>query len=73
MKETESKREKIEEFLKTIEDRLATLEEEKEELKEYIKGSLKKCDCDYSYTDMLIYNDLDANGTINSGLDNLIR
>ena len=42
------------------------------ELKELIKNSLTKCDCDYSYTDMLIYNDLDANGTINSGLDSLI-
>merc|ERR1719495_2247375 len=31
------KRDKIEEFLKTIEDRLATLEEEKDELKEYQK------------------------------------
>lgn len=37
LKETEGKREKIEEFLKTIEDRLSTLEEEKEELKEYQK------------------------------------
>jgi len=35
--ETQGKREKIEEFLRTIEDRLATLEEEKEELKEYQK------------------------------------
>ena len=37
LKDTESKAEKIEECLKTIEDRLATLEEEKEELKEYQK------------------------------------
>jgi len=37
LKETEGKRDKIEEFLKTIEDRLSTLEEEKEELKEYQK------------------------------------
>jgi len=37
LKETEGKRDKIEEFLKTIEDRLATLEEEKDELKEYQK------------------------------------
>merc|ERR1712228_517415 len=37
LKETEGKRDKIEEFLKTIEDRLATLEEEKNELKEYQK------------------------------------
>ena len=35
--ETQGKREKIEEFLRTIEDRLGTLEEEKEELKEYQK------------------------------------
>lgn len=35
--ETQGKREKIEEFLRTIEDRLKTLEEEKEELKEYQK------------------------------------
>ena len=35
--ECESKREKIEEFLRTIEDRLSALEEEKEELKEYQK------------------------------------
>lgn len=37
LKETEGKVEKIKEFLKTIEDRLQTLEEEKEELKEYQK------------------------------------
>ena len=37
LKDTESKAEKIEECLKTIEDRLTTLEEEKEELKEYQK------------------------------------
>ena len=37
LKDTESKAEKIEETLKTIEDRLGTLEEEKEELKEYQK------------------------------------
>ncbi len=35
--ETQGKREKIDEFLRTIEDRLQTLEEEKEELKEYQK------------------------------------
>lgn len=35
LKETEGKVEKITEFLQTIEDRLKTLEEEKEELKEY--------------------------------------
>uniref|UniRef100_A0A6B2ELJ6 Structural maintenance of chromosomes protein n=1 Tax=Phlebotomus kandelakii TaxID=1109342 RepID=A0A6B2ELJ6_9DIPT len=37
LKETEGKVEKITEFLITIEDRLKTLEEEKEELKEYQK------------------------------------
>lgn len=37
LKDTESKVDKIKEFLQTIEDRLATLEEEKEELKEYQK------------------------------------
>lgn len=37
LKDTDSKTEKITEFLKTIEDRLKTLEEEKEELKEYQK------------------------------------
>ena len=35
--ETEGKREKIEELLKYIDERLSTLEEEKEELKEYQK------------------------------------
>lgn len=35
LRETEGKVEKIEEFLRTIEDRLSTLEEEKEELKQY--------------------------------------
>jgi len=37
LRETDSKVEKISEYLKTIEDRLQTLEEEKEELKEYQK------------------------------------
>lgn len=37
LRETEGKVEKITEFLQTIEERLATLEEEKEELKEYQK------------------------------------
>uniref|UniRef100_A0A1B0CNW5 Structural maintenance of chromosomes protein n=1 Tax=Lutzomyia longipalpis TaxID=7200 RepID=A0A1B0CNW5_LUTLO len=37
LRETEGKVEKITEFLTTIEDRLKTLEEEKEELKEYQK------------------------------------
>lgn len=37
LRETDGKVEKISEYLKTIEDRLQTLEEEKEELKEYQK------------------------------------
>ena len=37
LKETEGKREKIEDLLKYIEERLQTLEEEKEELKQYQK------------------------------------
>lgn len=37
LKDTEGKVERIKEFLQTIEDRLTTLEEEKEELKEYQK------------------------------------
>merc|ERR1711972_166342 len=35
--ETEGKRDKIDEFLQTIDERLATLEEEKDELNEYQK------------------------------------
>lgn len=35
LRETEGKLEKIVEFLRTIEERLSTLEEEKEELKQY--------------------------------------
>ncbi|PIK59374.1 putative structural maintenance of chromosomes protein 3 isoform X2 [Apostichopus japonicus] len=37
LKDTEAKREKIEDLLKYIEERLSTLEEEKEELKQYQK------------------------------------
>lgn len=37
LKETEGKREKIQDLLKYIEERLETLEEEKEELKAYQK------------------------------------
>ena len=37
LKETEGKRDKIEDLLKYIEERLQTLEEEKEELKQYQK------------------------------------
>jgi len=51
LKETESKREKIEEFLKTIEDRLATLEEEKEELKEYQKYDKMRRALEYTIHD----------------------
>ena len=51
LNETESKREKIEEFLKTIEDRLATLEEEKEELKEYQKYDKMRRALEYTIHD----------------------
>lgn len=51
LKETESKREKIEEFLKTIEDRLTTLEEEKEELKEYQKYDRMRRALEYTIHD----------------------
>ncbi|XP_059093382.1 structural maintenance of chromosomes protein 3-like [Tigriopus californicus] len=51
LKETESKREKIDEFLKTIEDRLATLEEEKEELKEYQKYDKMRRALEYTIHD----------------------
>merc|ERR1711868_27409 len=43
--------EKIEEFLKTIEDRLATLEEEKEELKEYQKYDKMRRALEYTIHD----------------------
>ena len=52
--ETESKREKIEEFLKTIEDRLSTLEEEKEELKEYQKYDKMRRALEYQIHDRLV-------------------
>merc|ERR1740129_1733422 len=51
LKENESKREKIEEFLKTIEDRLSTLEEEKEELKEYQKYDRMRRALEYTIHD----------------------
>lgn len=51
LKETESKREKIEEFLRTIEDRLKTLEEEKEELKEYQKYDKMRRALEYTIHD----------------------
>lgn len=47
LKETEGKVEKIKEFLQTIEDRLATLEEEKEELKEYQKWDKSRRTLEY--------------------------
>ena len=49
--ETEGKKEKIEEFLKTIEDRLSTLEEEKEELKAYQKWDKKRRALEYTIHD----------------------
>lgn len=49
--ETEGKREKIEEFLRTIEERLATLEEEKEELKEYQKYDKMRRSLEYTIHD----------------------
>ncbi|XP_071537394.1 structural maintenance of chromosomes protein 3 isoform X2 [Panulirus ornatus] len=51
LKETQSKREKIEEFLRTIEDRLKTLEEEKEELKEYQKYDKMRRALEYTIHD----------------------
>jgi len=51
LKDTESKAEKIEECLKTIEDRLATLEEEKEELKEYQKYDKMRRALEYTIHD----------------------
>lgn len=47
LKETEGKVEKIKEFLHTIEERLATLEEEKEELKEYQKWDKARRSLEY--------------------------
>jgi len=51
LKDTDSKAEKIEECLKTIEDRLATLEEEKEELKEYQKYDKMRRALEYTIHD----------------------
>jgi len=51
LKDTESKAEKIEECLKTIEDRLTTLEEEKEELKEYQKYDKMRRALEYTIHD----------------------
>lgn len=47
LRETEGKVEKITEFLQTIEERLATLEEEKEELKEYQKWDKSRRTLEY--------------------------
>lgn len=47
LRETEGKVEKITEFLQTIEDRLKTLEEEKEELKEYQKWDKSRRTLEY--------------------------
>jgi len=51
LKETEGKKDKIEEFLKTIDERLRTLEEEKEELKEYQKWDKKRRALEYTIHD----------------------
>jgi structural maintenance of chromosome 3 (chondroitin sulfate proteoglycan 6) len=51
LRETEGKRDKIEEFLKTIMDRLSTLEEEKEELKEYQKWDKTRRSLEYTIHD----------------------
>lgn len=47
LRDTEGKVEKITEFLQTIEDRLKTLEEEKEELKEYQKWDKSRRTLEY--------------------------
>ena len=49
--ETESKRDKIDEFLKTIEERLGTLQEEKDELKEYQKYDKMRRSLEYTIHD----------------------
>uniref|UniRef100_A0A914V280 Structural maintenance of chromosomes protein 3 n=1 Tax=Plectus sambesii TaxID=2011161 RepID=A0A914V280_9BILA len=51
LRDTEGKREKIEGLLKYIEDRLKTLEEEKEELKEYQKWDKMKRSLEYTMYD----------------------
>jgi hypothetical protein len=45
----------IEEFLKTIEDRLSTLEEEKEELKEYQKYDKMRRALEYQIHDRCVF------------------
>lgn len=51
LQETESRRDKIEETLKYIEERLATLESEKDELKEYQKWDRMRRSLDYTIHD----------------------
>ncbi|XP_013420555.1 structural maintenance of chromosomes protein 3 [Lingula anatina] len=51
LKETEGKREKIEDLLKYIEERLSTLEEEKEELKAYQKWDKMRRSLEYTIHD----------------------
>ncbi|XP_071448386.1 structural maintenance of chromosomes protein 3 [Hetaerina americana] len=51
LKETEGKIDKIGEFLRTIEDRLKTLEEEKEELKEYQRWDKMRRALEYTIHD----------------------
>ncbi|XP_064600089.1 structural maintenance of chromosomes protein 3-like [Liolophura sinensis] len=51
LKETEGKREKINDLLKYIEERLQTLEEEKEELKEYQKWDKMRRSLEYTIHD----------------------
>lgn len=51
LRETEGKREKINDLLKYIEERLATLEDEKEELKEYQKWDKMRRSLEYTIHD----------------------
>lgn len=51
LRETEGKREKIDELLKYIDERLSTLEEEKEELKEYQKWDKMRRSLEYTIHD----------------------
>ncbi|XP_022671008.1 structural maintenance of chromosomes protein 3-like [Varroa destructor] len=51
IKDTDAKKEKIEDLLKYIEERLATLEEEKEELKEYQKWDKMRRSLEYTIYD----------------------
>jgi len=51
LKDTQSKRDKINEFLKTIEEKLGTLQEEKEELKAYQKYDKDRRSLEYTIHD----------------------